>query len=87
MLKLARVLAVAAVVVALAGLFLASARGRDDDDEKMEKEKRIKTAAAQVEEELTLYKDLPVLEDQDYDMLANFDVLSELPRGDMKVDN
>ena len=46
-----------------------------------------KTPAARVEEELTLYKDLPVLEDEDYEMLANFDVLSELPRGEKKVDN
>ena len=46
-----------------------------------------KSPAAQVEEELTLYKDLPVLEDEDYDMLANFDVLSELPRGETKVEN
>jgi predicted anti-sigma-YlaC factor YlaD len=35
------------------------------------------------EEELSLYENLPVLED--YDMLANFDVLSELPKGDRKV--
>lgn len=46
-----------------------------------------KTPAARVEEELTLYKDLPVLEDEDYEMLANFDALSELPRGEKKVDN
>ena len=47
----------------------------------------VKSPAAQVEEELTLYKDLPVLEDEDYDMLANFDVLSELPHGETKVEN
>jgi hypothetical protein len=36
---------------------------------------------------LTLYKDLPVLEDEDYEMLANFDVLSALPHGEAKVEN
>lgn len=46
-----------------------------------------KSSAAKVEEELTLYKDLPVLEDEDYEMLANFDVLSALPRGEAKVEN
>jgi anti-sigma factor RsiW len=44
-------------------------------------------SAGQAEEELTLYQNLPVLEDEDYDMLADFDVLSELPRGDNKVAN
>jgi len=38
-------------------------------------------AAKRVEEEITLYKDLPVLEDQDFDMIANFEVLSAVPRG------
>lgn len=42
-----------------------------------------KSPQAQAEEELSLYKDLPVLED--YDMLANFDMLSELPKGDKRV--
>lgn len=37
------------------------------------------------EEEMSLYKNLPVLED--YDLLANFDVLSELPQGEKKVAN
>src|SRR5271169_2879820 len=36
----------------------------------------VQTRAARVEEELTLYKDLPVLEDEDYEMLANFNALS-----------
>ena len=43
--------------------------------------------ATRVEEELTLYKDLPVLEDEDYEMLANFEILSELPRGEKKLEN
>jgi len=38
-------------------------------------------AANRVEEEITLYKDLPVLEDRDFDMIADFDVLSAVPRG------
>ncbi len=37
------------------------------------------------ENELSLYQNLPVLED--YDMLANFDVLSELPKGEKKIAN
>ncbi len=37
------------------------------------------------EEELNLYKELPVLEN--YDLLANFDVLSELSPGGQKVEN
>jgi anti-sigma factor RsiW len=37
------------------------------------------------EEEVKLYKNLNVLED--YDMLANFEVLSELPQGDSKIGN
>lgn len=37
------------------------------------------------EEELSLYKNLLVLED--YDMLADFDMLSELPKSGGKVDN
>ncbi len=44
-----RKLAFVLFAAALAGLFLASARGRDDDDEKIEKEKRMKAAAAQVD--------------------------------------
>jgi len=36
-------------------------------------------------DELSLYQNLPVLED--YEMLANFDVLSELPKGEKKVAN
>jgi hypothetical protein len=43
--------------------------------------------STQVEEELTLYENLPVLEDEDYEMLAKFDVLSKLPRGDKKFAN
>jgi hypothetical protein len=35
------------------------------------------------EDELTLYRNLPVLEN--YDMLANFDVLSEMSSGDAKA--
>jgi len=50
-------------------------------------ERAAQSSAAQVEEELTLFKDLPVLEDEDYEMLANFDVLSELPHGEAKVEN
>lgn len=45
------------------------------------------TPSVQVEEELTLYENLPVLEDQDYEMLSNFDVLSKLPRGEKKLAN
>jgi anti-sigma factor RsiW len=37
------------------------------------------------EEELSLYENLPVLED--YDLLANFDVLSELPKGGKHLAN
>lgn len=44
-------------------------------------------AAKEGEEELTLYQNLPVLEDEDYDLIANFEVLSELPRGEKKVVN
>ena len=44
--KYPRILAGAAVLLALVGLFLAPARGRDDPDEKEEKEKMMKTAAA-----------------------------------------
>jgi len=41
---------------------------------------------ADAEEELRLYKNLPILED--YDMLADFDVLSELPKSaGERVDN
>jgi hypothetical protein len=47
MLKHARLLAGAAVLLALGGLVLAPARGRDDDKE--EKEKMMKTAAAKEE--------------------------------------
>ena len=44
------------------------------------------TAAAKAgEDELGLYENLTVLED--YDLLANFDVLSELSRGEKKVGN
>ena len=34
-------------------------------------------------QELRLYQNLPMLED--YDMLANFDVISELPKGNRKI--
>jgi len=43
--------------------------------------------SVQVEQELTLYENLPVLEDQDYEMLSNFDVLSNLPRREKKLAN
>ncbi len=43
----------------------------------------VQPEAAAGEEELRLYRNLPILED--YDMLAEFDVLSELPKGDTKV--
>jgi len=43
------------------------------------------TAATAEEDELSLYQNLSVLED--YDMLANFEVLSELPAGAKKVVN
>jgi len=39
------------------------------------------------EDELVMYENLPVLEDNDYDLLANFDLLSDLPRGEKKVMN
>jgi anti-sigma factor RsiW len=42
-------------------------------------------AGATEEDEISLYDNLPILED--YDLLANFDVLSELPRGGKKVVN
>ncbi len=48
MLKIARALTAVVLTAAVAGLFLAPARGRDDDD-KEEKENRMKTAAAQVD--------------------------------------
>ncbi|MGH9430487.1 MAG: hypothetical protein ACRD3T_02985 [Terriglobia bacterium] len=41
------------------------------------------TAAKPAEDELTLYKNLPMLEN--YDMLANFDVLSELAKAGTKA--
>lgn len=37
------------------------------------------------QDELSLYKNLPVLED--YDLLADFDVLSELPKAGKQVEN
>lgn len=43
------------------------------------------TPAKLEEDELSLYQNLPLLED--YELLANFDVLSELPVGDQKVVN
>ena len=43
--------------------------------------------AAKVEDELTMYENLPVLEDEDYDMLAHFDILSEVPHGAKKIAN
>lgn len=46
-----------------------------------------KTPTAKVEDELTLYENLPVLEDEDYDMLADFDILSEVPHGPAKIAN
>ncbi|HLY62184.1 MAG TPA: hypothetical protein VKV95_15690 [Terriglobia bacterium] len=45
------------------------------------------TPPAKVEDELTLYENLPVLEDEDYDMLAKFDILSEVPHGVKKIAN
>ncbi len=45
-----------------------------------EKPNAVQSQAAQ---ELKMYQNLPVLED--YDMLANFDVISELPKGNGKV--
>src|SRR5215472_17068413 len=39
--------------------------------------------ASEAAQELKMYQNLPVLED--YDMLANFDVISELPKGSSKV--
>ncbi|HXJ91485.1 MAG TPA: hypothetical protein VMT20_01220 [Terriglobia bacterium] len=45
-----------------------------------EKPNAVQSEAAQ---ELKMYQNLPVLED--YDMLANFDVISELPKGSSKV--
>jgi hypothetical protein len=42
-------------------------------------------AESREEDEVTLYENLSTLED--YDMLANFDVLSELPQGAPKVVN
>ena len=41
------------------------------------------TEAKPADDELTLYKNLPMLEN--YDMLANFDVLSELAKADSKA--
>jgi anti-sigma factor RsiW len=43
------------------------------------------TAARAEEDELNLYENLPILED--YDLLANFDVLSELPAKGKKIVN
>ena len=43
------------------------------------------TAGTAEEDELSLYQNLPVLED--YDLLANFDVLSELPAKGKKLVN
>ena len=41
------------------------------------------TAPSEAAQELKIYQNLPVLED--YDMLANFDVISELPKRSSKV--
>jgi len=41
------------------------------------------TEAQAANQELKMYQNLPVLED--YDMLANFDVISELPKGNHKI--
>ena len=41
--------------------------------------------APSVEDEITMYKNLGILED--YELLAGFDVLSELPMGEKKVAN
>jgi len=41
------------------------------------------TQAQAATQELRMYQNLPVLED--YDMLANFDVISELPKGNHKI--
>lgn len=43
------------------------------------------TATPSVEDELTLYENLGILED--YELLANFDILSELPHGGQEVVN
>lgn len=85
----AQVMAMACVVLMVTAASLMISR-RSVQLERNEQAAANITAKAKVEEELTLYKDLPVLEDQDYDMLANFDVLSAVPRGDdgdNKVEN
>lgn len=46
---------------------------------------RVETPDEQAQSELTMYQNLAVLED--YDMLRDFDVLSEMPRGGKKVEN
>lgn len=46
---------------------------------------QVKTPGTSVEDELTLYENLGLLED--YELLAGFDVLSELPVGDKQVAN
>lgn len=48
-------------------------------------EEPVPSDASAADAELTMYRNLPVLED--YDVLADFDVLSELPKGDKKVAN
>lgn len=45
----------------------------------------VETTDEQARSELTMYQNLLLLED--YDMLRDFDVLSELPRGGKKVEN
>jgi predicted anti-sigma-YlaC factor YlaD len=48
-------------------------------------ENAVPAQALSADQEVKMYKDLPVLED--YDMLADFDVLSELPPGARQVQN
>jgi anti-sigma factor RsiW len=79
----AQVLAPACLVVLVTFATLLIFRQQPSDMQ----ERLTKSSATTVEEELTLYKDLPVLEDEDYEMLANFDVLSALPHGEAKVEN
>lgn len=82
-LRWAQVLAPACLVVLVTFATLLTTRQQPSDAQ----ERLTKSSATKVEEELTLYKDLPVLEDEDFQMLANFDVLSALPHGDAKVEN
>jgi hypothetical protein len=89
-LRWAQVLAPACLVLLIVAGSLIVSRRRPAPSPRPATQQIAQPASApsvQVEEELTLYENLPVLEDEDYEMLSNFDVLSKLPRGEKKLAN